>query len=110
MCRIAKAAALSACLAAFTLTGCAGDKLVRVPVKQYVLIEVPSVLPDEVIKKCPIDYKKENTVEEAVRLANVNTTSLEVCASQVDKARAISEQNKEAKLKIEESLKEKAPN
>ena len=105
----AKAAALSACLIAFTLTGCPGDKLVRVPVKQYVLIEVPTILPDEVVKKCPVDYKKENTVEEAVRLANVNTTSLEVCAGQVDKARAINDQNKKDRIKAENSIKEKAP-
>lgn len=105
----AKAAAMSACLIAFTLTGCPGDKLVRVPVKQYVLVEVPSVLPDDVVKKCTIEYKTENTVEEAVRLANVNTTSLEVCAGQVDQARAINDQNKKDRTKAENKIKEKSP-
>ena len=85
MSRTTKAAFLCAsALALASLTGCGKTQIVKEPGPVH-QVEVTKYVPlkPEHLKKCPIEYIKERSVEEAVRVLNFNTAALEKCAQQI---------------------------
>jgi len=66
------------------VSGCGATKIIKTPgpvQKVEVTKYVP--LPKEHLQKCPIEYIKERSVSEAVRVLNANTAYLEKCAQQI---------------------------
>lgn len=79
---------LALILLAGLLAGCKSDqivvpKIVHVPVQQIVGV------PDELSRDCDEVKKRDNTIGEAVRLANARLESLKACNADKAKIRAL---------------------
>lgn len=78
-----------AVIALLALAGCQTAKPIQPPKVVEVVVQKIVPVPDALTEPCQQPSKRSNTIEEAVRLANVRKAALDECSARMEKIRGL---------------------